>query len=106
MENSFHGTLWNACLAVNALVRVNVEHFVAFVEALYRANNNAIGVLATKARLGNDMSHDENPSSQLSGFLWRHFASTYARTVCERQKYDSQVDCKVRFGVNNDDQAI
>src|SRR5688572_7190426 len=57
VENSFHGTLWNARLAVDAFVGVDVEHLLTLVEAFDRTHNHAVGVLAPKTRLGNDVSH-------------------------------------------------
>ena len=43
MKDGLDRTLWNTGFTVNALIRVDVEHFLAFIEALDRANNNAIG---------------------------------------------------------------
>ena len=58
MEDRFHGTFWNARLAVNALFRMDVKHLIALVEAFHGANDNAIGVFASGARFGDDMSHN------------------------------------------------
>ena len=57
MEDRLDGAFRNTRFAVNALVRMDVEHLFTFVEALYGANNDAIGVLAREARLCNYVSH-------------------------------------------------
>jgi hypothetical protein len=57
MENRFHRTFRNACFAVNAFIRVDIEHLLAFVEALHWANHDAVGVLARKTRLTNNVGH-------------------------------------------------
>jgi hypothetical protein len=57
MEDCFNGTLGNASFAVNALVRMNVQNLLTLIEALNRANHDAIGVLAAEARLTDDVSH-------------------------------------------------
>ena len=50
-------TFWNACAAVDAIVRIDVELPIITIKALARANNNAIRVLAVHARFGHDMGH-------------------------------------------------
>jgi hypothetical protein len=41
---------------------MDVEHLLPFVEALDRANHDAVGVFASEARFGNDVSHrDTSP---------------------------------------------
>ena len=62
VEDGFDRTFWHACLTVDALFWVDVQHLLTFVEALYRANDNAIGVLTSKARLGNDVCHRSKTS--------------------------------------------
>jgi hypothetical protein len=57
MEDRIDGTFRNSRLAVNALVRIDIEHLLAFIEAFDRTYDNTICVLAGKARLGNDMGH-------------------------------------------------
>ena len=57
MEDSFHWTFRNASFTVDALLWVNVKHLIAFVEALYGANNNTIGIAATNTRLGDNVCH-------------------------------------------------
>ncbi len=64
MEDGFDGALGNACLAVDTLLGVDVEHLIAFVEALDWANDDAIGVFASRAGLGNNMSHVLDLSNQ------------------------------------------
>jgi hypothetical protein len=65
MENGLNRALGNACLTIDALIGMDVEHLFPFVEALYGANNDAIGIAAAYARLGNNVSHDENLSNEL-----------------------------------------
>jgi hypothetical protein len=57
MEDCFDRAFRYARLAIDALIRMDVEHLLPFVEAFDRANHNAIGVFATEARLANDVSH-------------------------------------------------
>ena len=65
VENGFYRAFCDAGFAVDALFGVNVKHFVPFVKTLNGANNDAIGVSASYARLGNDVSHGcENLSSE------------------------------------------
>ncbi len=64
VEDCLDGTLGNACFAVDALFRVDVKHLVTLVEALHWANNDAIGVFASRAGLGNNMSHGLDLSLQ------------------------------------------
>jgi hypothetical protein len=47
----------DACAAVNALVWVNVELVVAFVDALDGANFDASAVFGSDTGLGNHVSH-------------------------------------------------
>jgi hypothetical protein len=64
VENRFYWALCDASFAVNALIGVNVKHLVPFVETLNGANDDAIGISASYARLGNDVGHGcENLSS-------------------------------------------
>lgn len=58
VEDRLDRALGNARLAIDAFIRMNVEDLVALVEAFDGANNNAVGVFATKARLSNHVSHD------------------------------------------------
>lgn len=65
VENGFYWAFCDAGFAVDALIGVNVKHFVPFVETLNGANDDAIGVSASYARLGNDVGHGcENLSSE------------------------------------------
>jgi hypothetical protein len=57
VEDGGNGTLWHAGFAVNAFIRIDEEHLRAFVETVNRTNHDTIGVLAVKARLGDDVSH-------------------------------------------------
>jgi len=66
VEDGFNGAFGNACFAINTLFGVDVEHLIAFVEALYWANDDAIGVFASRARLGNNVSHVLDLSNQFN----------------------------------------
>jgi hypothetical protein len=88
-ENRFHRARWDTGAAVDALVRVNVEHFVPFVETLYRAHNDAIGVLATKTGLGNDVSHDEILRRELRGTQWLGRHQVLSAKALERCEYET-----------------
>jgi hypothetical protein len=57
VKDCFNGAFWDTSLAVNALVRADVKHRFAFVETLYRADDDAIGVSTTVASFTNHMSH-------------------------------------------------
>ena len=57
MEDGLNRAFGDACFAVDAFIRVDVKNLVTFVETLDGTNDDAVGVLASKARLGNYMSH-------------------------------------------------
>lgn len=61
MKDGLDRTLWNTGFTVNALIRVDVEHFLAFIEALDRANYDTVRVSATVTRLGYYVSHSCTP---------------------------------------------
>src|SRR5262245_6501244 len=46
-----------ACTAVDAFVRFDDKHVLAFPEAVHRAHGEAIHVLAADARFGDDEGH-------------------------------------------------
>jgi hypothetical protein len=56
-ENSTDRASWDASATINALVRVNVELVVAFVNTFNWANFDAGTVFGSDAGLCNDMSH-------------------------------------------------
>jgi hypothetical protein len=56
-----HGTLCDTSSAVDAIIWIDVEHAFIGIEALHRANYDAIGELAIHARFGHDMSHGKPP---------------------------------------------
>ena len=64
VEDCLDGALGNACFSIDTLFGVDIEHLIAFVEALYRANDDAIGVFASRAGLGNNVSHGLDLSLQ------------------------------------------
>ena len=57
VKDGFDGTFGDAGFAVDALIRMDVENLLAFIEALDRANNYAVGVLAAEAGLANNVGH-------------------------------------------------
>ena len=57
MEDRFDRAFWNTRFAIDALFWMDVKHRLALVEAFYRANNDAIGVATSVARLGDNVSH-------------------------------------------------
>jgi len=57
MENCFHRTLGDASLAIDALVGVDVQHLLPFVETLDRANHHTVRVFTAEAGLGDYMGH-------------------------------------------------
>ncbi len=57
MEDGLNRAFRNTGFAVDALIRVDIQHLFAFVETLHRANDDAIGVLAVEAGFGNNVSH-------------------------------------------------
>src|SRR5262245_5317014 len=57
VEDGLDGACRHAGLAVDAFIRVDVENLLPLVEALYRANDDAVRVLAAKAGLANNVGH-------------------------------------------------
>src|SRR6266478_9413120 len=51
------GTFWLAHSAVDTFIGMDDQHVVAFVEAIYGADLNAIGVFAFDAGFSDDVSH-------------------------------------------------
>jgi hypothetical protein len=58
-KDRFRGAFRLADTAVDAFVRVDYQHVVAFVEAVDRADLHAIHVFATNAIVGDDEGHDD-----------------------------------------------
>src|SRR5581483_9878350 len=56
-EDGFYRTLGHACLAIDAIHGVDVEHHVVLIEALDRADDDAIGVLAIVTGFATGVSH-------------------------------------------------
>src|SRR5262249_40413627 len=56
-EDGLDGALRHARLAVDAVGRVDVEHLLVLVEALHRADRDAVGVLAVVAGLADGVGH-------------------------------------------------
>jgi hypothetical protein len=57
VKDGFDWAFRDAGFAVDALVWVDVEHLVAFVEALDRTNDDAVRVFAVKTWLRYDVWH-------------------------------------------------
>jgi S1-C subfamily serine protease len=57
VEDRLHGTLRHAGLAVDALVRVDVQLRLVLVEAVARTDRHAVGVLAVPTRFAHDERH-------------------------------------------------
>jgi hypothetical protein len=64
VEDGFDRALGHARFAIDALIGVDVENLLPFVEALHGANDHAIGVLASKARFANDVRHESRSSKR------------------------------------------
>lgn len=56
-KDRLHGAFTPACIAIDALFRVDVEHVVALAKAVAGANGYTIGILAAITRFGNHISH-------------------------------------------------
>src|SRR5690606_24153478 len=56
-ENGLGRAFWLAQGAVDALIGIDYKEIRAFVEAIDRANLNAVGVLALNTVIGNNKSH-------------------------------------------------
>ena len=55
--DSFGRAFRFADTAIDALIRMNDEHILAFIEAIDRANFNAVGIFAFNAGIVDDVSH-------------------------------------------------
>src|SRR5258708_6744113 len=58
VEDRLNRAFRHAGLAVDAVVRVDVQHLLALVEALHRADRDTVGVLAAVTGLGDDEGHE------------------------------------------------
>ena len=56
-KDRLHRALRHARLAVDAVLRIDVQHHIVLIEALDRADGHAIGVLAIVTRFANSMRH-------------------------------------------------
>jgi hypothetical protein len=65
VEYRFDWAFGDASFAVDALIRVDVEHVCAFVKAFDGADHYAIGVSAAYARLSHNVSHGSEQLSSL-----------------------------------------
>src|SRR5262249_4910698 len=58
VEDRLDRAFRHAGLAVDAVVRIDVQHLFALVEALHRADRHTVGVLAAVTGLANDERHE------------------------------------------------
>jgi hypothetical protein len=63
-KNCFNGALALAGIAIDARIRVDVEHLLAFPEAIARTDDYAIGVLAAVTGLSDDIGHSRFSNSE------------------------------------------
>ena len=56
-EDCLHRAFDSARIAIDAIVRIDIQHLITLVKALARANHHAVGVFAAKAWSGHDVSH-------------------------------------------------
>jgi hypothetical protein len=68
VENGLDGAFGHAGFAIDAFIRMDIEHLIAFVKAFDRADHYAIGVSAAYAGLSHNVSHG---SEQLSSLKFR-----------------------------------
>ena len=66
-EDGFDRALGHAGLAVDAVIRVDVEHLLVHVEAFHRTDDATIGVLTVVTWGGDDVSHESVWSFQPMG---------------------------------------
>jgi hypothetical protein len=65
VEDGFNRAFRHASFAVDAFIGMNVQNLLVFVEAFDGANNNAVSVLAPKARGADNVGHGSNsPADQ------------------------------------------
>jgi hypothetical protein len=50
--------LRHACFAVDAVLGIDKQHLLAFVEAVAGTDNDTVSVLAAETRFRNDKGHD------------------------------------------------
>jgi hypothetical protein len=60
--------------AVNAFIRMDDQHVLAFIEAIHRADFHAVHILALDAVLGDDIGHVR---SIHSGIIWGFLAEGF-----------------------------
>jgi hypothetical protein len=56
-KNRFHGTFWNASVAIDAGLRMNDEHVIVQMESFNGAYQSTISITTVNARFGNGVSH-------------------------------------------------
>ena len=65
VEDGLDGAFGHAGFAIDAFIRMDVEHVCAFVKAFDGADHYAIGVSAAHARLSHNVSHGSEQLSSL-----------------------------------------
>lgn len=103
VEDRLDRTFGNTRFAVDALVRVDVEHLLAFVEAFHGANNDAIGVLARETRRCNYVSHGSDLQfGQRCGLRNSHFGRVPHKFGTRRQVSTQKLGRPHSFGNEHD----
>lgn len=67
VEDGLDGTFRYTRPAVDAFIRVDEDHRLTFVEAVYGAHDHAIRILTSKTRLGHDHRHGSFPHNAVEG---------------------------------------
>jgi hypothetical protein len=57
VENRFDRAFGNTCFTIDALIGMDVQNLVTFIETLDRAHHYTIGILAPETRLSNYVCH-------------------------------------------------
>ena len=60
-KNGIYGALGDASIAINAVIRVDVEHAFVLIETVTRADDHTIGVLAVPTGFGHNVGHGQPP---------------------------------------------
>jgi hypothetical protein len=61
VEDRVNRAFRNTCVAVNAIVWINVKHLLVVIKTLHWTDDNAISVFAVSARFANDVDHGSTP---------------------------------------------
>ena len=94
VEYSLDGAFGNTCLAIDTLVRMNIDHLVAvdFIKTLYGANNNTIGVSAPITGFGYNVSH--------GFFLFRPSGETNKNAILIKAAKSNRIQSLVKLSIS------